>query len=76
MKIHNGDEVAVLKQPCDLPSDVVKIGVVQHAGPLYIQLQDGRVFAALGGIGLNTSECIVPVREEHRAALRKNGDRQ
>jgi hypothetical protein len=69
--IRDGDEVAILKEPNDLPSNVVEIVVVRRAGPIYVQLIDGRTYAALGGRGLNTGGCIVAAREEHRAALRK-----
>jgi hypothetical protein len=65
-----GDEVAVLPSASALPSQVLHLATVRYSGDVYVQLEDGRMFASLGGIGLNTSGCIVPAGEEHRAALR------
>jgi hypothetical protein len=71
MLVKQGDEVAILPSPEALPSQALKIVTVRFSGDIYVELDDGRMFASLGGLGLNTSGCIVPAREEHRAALRK-----
>ena len=64
-----GHEVAVMPHCTAPPAEVLEIVPVQHAGPVYIQLIDGRTFATIGGIGLDTAGCIVPVTDEHRTAL-------
>ncbi len=71
----NGDEVAILPHNLASPSEVSEIAIVQHAGPLFIQLQDGRRFATLGGAGLNCSGCLVEAGTEHREALAKMNGR-
>jgi hypothetical protein len=64
-----GSEVAVFREHGGRPSDVVEIATVRYAGEVYIELTDGRRYAAIGGLGLNTAGSIVPARPEHRAAL-------
>ena len=64
-----GDEVAVLPHDRALPSEVLEIATVAKSGPVFVQLTDGRRFAALGSAGLNTRGCIVLARREHRTAL-------
>src|SRR5712672_3682204 len=76
MSIKTEDEVAVLPSSTALPSEVLEIAEVTHAGPVFIQLADGRLFAALGGMGLNNHQCIVPARAEHRIAIRKRSHRE
>jgi hypothetical protein len=58
-----GQEVAVLT------GDAVELARINHAGPVFVRLADGRIYATLGGIGLNTNSRIVTATEEHRAAL-------
>ncbi len=50
--------------------EVLEIATVQRAGPVFIQLTDGRMFATLGGMGLNCTGCLVEATDEHRAALK------
>jgi hypothetical protein len=69
-------EVAVLPSSTALPSEVLEIAEVTHSGPVFIQLADGRLFAALGGMGLNNHQCVVPVRYEHRVALQRRNHRE
>jgi hypothetical protein len=71
MLIYDGDEVAVFKTLGALPGELLEIATVRHGGPVFIELTDGRMFATLGGVGLNTNGCIAPATSEHRAALRK-----
>lgn len=63
-----GDAVAILPHDGASPSEVLEIASIQQSNSVFVQLADGRRFAALGGMGLNTSGCIVPARTEHRAA--------
>jgi hypothetical protein len=69
--IHDGSEVAVLRHLSDRPSQVLELATVRHAGEVFIELVDGRKFATIGGIGLNTSGVIIYARDEHRVAIRK-----
>jgi hypothetical protein len=62
-------EVAVMPSDAAPPNQVLEIATVLHAGPVFVQLQDGRMFATIGGAGLNTSGCIVLATSEHRTAL-------
>ncbi len=62
-------EVAVMPYQ-DAPCvEVLEIAGVQRVGLVYVQLDDGRTFATIGGGGLLTTGCIVPATDEHRAAL-------
>ena len=61
--------MAILPRRNSPPADVWEIATAHHVGPVYIQLIDGRMFATLGGGGLNTGGYIVPATDEHRAAL-------
>lgn len=62
-------EVAILPHHAAAPSEVLEIATVQHAGDVFVQLADGRMFATIGGAGLNTSGHIVVATDEHRQAL-------
>ena len=75
MSMRNDAEVAVLPSTSAMPSEVLEIATVTHAGPVFVQLADGRMFATLGGMGLNNHCCIVAAREEHRIALAKRSRR-
>jgi hypothetical protein len=66
-----GDEVAVLPNPSASANDVIEIVRVRYVGEVYIELPDGRMFATIGGNGLNADGAIVPANPEHRAALAK-----
>jgi hypothetical protein len=69
------EEVAILPARGSLSRQVLEIAKVAHRGEVFIQLADGRMYATLGGAGLNTNTCIVPADNEHREALtEKNGD--
>jgi len=70
MSIEIGDEVAVLPRAGAPASAALDIGVVIHAGPVFIQIADGRTFATIGGDGLNNHGWIVPATEAHREALK------
>jgi hypothetical protein len=76
MALRIEDEVAILPSVNSRPSDVVEIAKIAHAGPVFVQLEDGRMFATLGGMGLNNHCCIVAVRQEHRIALQRRNHRE
>jgi hypothetical protein len=69
LQITPGMEVAVMPHRRSPPADVWEIATVLCAGPVYIQLTDSRLFATVGGVGLNSGGYIVPATDEHRAAL-------
>jgi hypothetical protein len=76
MSMKSDDEVAVLPSAHARPSEVIEIAKITHAGPVFVQLEDGRMFATLGGMGLNNHCYIVAVRMEHRMALKRRNDRE
>jgi hypothetical protein len=59
----SGQEVAVLA------GDAVELAKINHAGPVFVQLADGRMYATADGMGLNTNGSIVAATDVHRAAL-------
>jgi hypothetical protein len=65
------NEVAVLQHHGLLPDQFLEIAKVAHSGEAFIQLADGRMYATLGGAGLNTNTCISLAVEEHRAAMKE-----
>jgi len=75
MALRIEDEVAILPSPSSRPSEVLEIAKIMHSGPVFVQLEDGRMFATLGGMGLNNHCCIVAVRYEHRVALQRRNHR-
>jgi hypothetical protein len=64
------DEVAILPTLGAPPGGVLEVAKIAHAEPLYVQLQDGRMFAIHSGMGLNTTGCIARVSHEHRKILK------
>jgi hypothetical protein len=73
MRIKDGDEVAILPRRGASPTDVQGIERVLHAGPTFIQLDDGRLYSTMGLLGLNTNGCIAPATDEHRNWLMRRG---
>jgi hypothetical protein len=64
-----GKEVAIMPHEAALPTEVLEIAKVRHAGPVFVQVEDGRMFATIGGNGLNTTGHIVVATDEHRQVL-------
>jgi hypothetical protein len=63
-------QVAVMPYDAAPADEVLEIADVKHVGLVFVQLEDGRTFATIGGAGLlYTSGCIVVATDEHRAAL-------
>ena len=73
MPLKAGDEVTILPGAGAQPSEVLEIGRLHHAGPVFLQLADGRMFATIDGAGLNCGGCAAPATDEHRAALKAKG---
>jgi hypothetical protein len=61
----SGEEVAVTSAT----GHTVELATINHAGPVFVQLTDGRMYATSDGVGLNTNGYIVAATDEHRAAL-------
>lgn len=74
-QIKSGMEVAIVPRRTSPPADVWEIATVLHVGPVYIQLKDSRMFATIGGVGLNIRGYLVPATDEHRAALLVKADK-
>jgi hypothetical protein len=66
-----GEEVAILPTTESPPADTLEICVLSHVGPVYVQTQDGRLFATIGGISLlsDRKRAIVPATDSHRESL-------
>ena len=64
-----GKEAAIMPHEAAFANEVLEIVKVRHAGPVFIQVEDGRMFATIGGNGLNTTGHIVVATDEHRQAL-------
>jgi hypothetical protein len=69
MNIKVGDEVAILPRLGAAADEVLGILKVRHVGPVFVEVTDGRMYATLGLLGLNTDGCIAEVTDEHRQAL-------
>jgi hypothetical protein len=54
----------------DAPAEKVSaIAIVVFVGPALIELNNGGLYFITDRQGMNVTNCIVPVTEEHRAAL-------
>jgi hypothetical protein len=67
--LRRGDEVAILPSRGSPSEKVRELAVVAHVGPALIELENGGLFFATDGCGMNVYGCIVPATEEHRAVL-------
>jgi hypothetical protein len=67
--LKDGDEIAILPRSRALPSEVLGIAKVIYAGELFIEVDDGRIFATSTGLGLNNLGSLAIVTDWHRAAL-------
>lgn len=47
-----GTEVAVMRSLSAAPEEILAIARISYAGPVFVQLDDGSLFATLGGTGL------------------------
>jgi hypothetical protein len=67
-----GDEVAILPSESSPAAEVMEIVTISYVGSVHIQLNDGRMYATIGGKSLGASQItyIVPATAEHRVALR------
>src|SRR5262249_26221034 len=72
MQIQATDEVAVMPREAKSPAEVVRISKVRFAGRLYIETNDGHVYAASDGKEFvdQTQTYIEPATAQHRAAIR------
>ena len=68
-----GDEVAIMPAADAPPADVLEIATVIHAGSVYLQIGDGRMYATIGGksFGSKSDGFAVPATDAHRRALRQ-----
>ena len=68
-----GDEVAVLPYADAPASKTLAVVTIAIAGPVYVQLSDGRFFASIGGQSLlvKNLNVIVPATNAHRLAVKK-----
>jgi hypothetical protein len=70
--IERNSYVAIMPRDNSPAADVLEIASVLFAGPVYVQLLDGRMYCSIGGKSLVARQTtyIVPATDEHRAALR------
>jgi hypothetical protein len=64
-----GDEVAVMPAIYSPPHQVIEIAKVTYAGEIFVRLSDGRLFATIGGRGLDNKWQLAMVTDAHRLAL-------
>ncbi|HEX2474788.1 MAG TPA: hypothetical protein VHK01_08585 [Lacipirellulaceae bacterium] len=71
MQVVRGDAVAVLPFHGASPELATEIANVRVANNVFVQLDDGRIYASIDGRGLTyTSQgYIVPATDEHRQVL-------
>jgi hypothetical protein len=70
-----GDEVAIMPSSTSLSAEVLEIAVIQYIGEVFMRLQDGRIYATIGGKSLAKQFLgfAVPATDEHQAALKSRG---
>jgi hypothetical protein len=69
LRVRPGDEVAILPTQSSSPENVRAIAIVSFVGSALIELNNGGLYFITDGQGMNVANCIVPVTEEHRAAI-------
>ena len=69
LRVRPGDEVAILPTQSSSPENICAIAIVAFVGSALIELNNGGLYFITDGQGMNVANCIVPVTEEHRAAL-------
>jgi hypothetical protein len=69
---NRGERVAILPDANSRPSEVLEIGTVLFAGPVYVQLMDGRMYDTETGRSLSSRKVsyIVAATPDHAFALR------
>lgn len=67
-----GEQVAIIPEANSRPSEVIEIGTVLFAGPVYVQLLNGRMYDSETGRSLSSRKVsyIVPANPDHTFALR------
>ncbi len=71
MSFRVGDEVAILPFKSAAPDQTIALGIVRRIGEVFIELDDGRMYATIGLHGLNTKGTIESVTDAHRAAIQE-----
>ena len=69
LRVRPGDEVAILPVQGAPAEKVSAIAIVAFVGSALIELNNGGLYFITDGQGMNVANSIVPVTEEHRAAL-------
>jgi hypothetical protein len=69
LRVRPGDEVAILPTRSSSPENIRAIAIVAFVGSALIELNNGGLYFITDGQGMNIANCIVPVTEEHRAAI-------
>jgi hypothetical protein len=65
------DQVAVLPSYGAPANEVLGIETITFAGPAFVQLRDGRMYATIGGVGLKPPGCIALATDQHRAVMQR-----
>ena len=71
MQLTRGDAVAILPFSGASPELATEIANVRVVNSVFVQLEDGRIYASIDGRGLTyTSQgCVVPATGQHREAV-------
>jgi hypothetical protein len=74
VRLDSGDPVAILPAKDSPARDVLEVARIKRIGEVYLELEDGRIFATLGGKSLVAKRLTyaVPATDEHRSALRRH----
>ncbi len=74
-RLDSGDRVAILPAKDSPARDVLEVATIRYIGEVYLELEDGRIYATIGGNSLvaNRRTYAVPATDEHRSALRPHG---
>jgi hypothetical protein len=70
LRLRAGDEAAILPFQGTPAEKISAIAIVAFVGSALIELNNGGLYFITDGNGMNVANCIVPVTEEHRAAIR------
>ena len=69
LRLRAGDEAAILPFQGAPAEKISAIAIVAFVGSALIELNNGGLYFITDGNGMNVANCIVPVTEEHRAAI-------
>jgi hypothetical protein len=72
--LDSGDQVAILPAKNSPARDVLEVATIKRIGEVYLELEDGRIYATIGGKSLVSKRLTyaVPATDEHRSPLQSD----